>query len=70
MGCRCGGRSRATAARPTPNDPAGIMEQYKYLRPHQVTARLEVFKRGFCQNCETRYQCNYQMYLNCTKRPH
>ena len=62
MGCNCG---RRRAFKPTIN----IVEQYKYLKPHQIKARLEVFKRNYCTNCDKRYECDYNMYLNCQMRP-
>jgi len=62
MGCNCGKRK---AFKPTIN----IVEQYKYLKPHQIKARLEVFKRNYCTNCDKRYKCDYNMYLNCQTRP-
>jgi len=61
MGCRCNNK----------RSPVGvnIMDGYKYLKPHQIKARLEVFKRKFCSNCNDRYICDYNMYLQCTNRP-
>ena len=42
------------------------MGGYKYLKPQQIKARLEVFKRKNCKdNCDKRYTCDYNMYLNC-----
>jgi hypothetical protein len=60
MACRCGGNSGRTKS---------ALGSYKYLKPHQIRARLEIFKRNNCPNCETRYSCNYTMYLSCAKRP-
>jgi len=37
------------------------------LNIQQIQARLEVFKRKYCFNCSTRYQCNYLNYLECKK---
>lgn len=67
MGCNCGKR-RSTPASVT-RDVKNIVEEYKYLKPHQIKARLEVFKKNYCTNCESRYQCDYNMYLKCDKRP-
>jgi hypothetical protein len=60
MGCNCG-RTKAVNAR----DPLDVMGGYKYLKPHQIKARLEVFKRTNCPNCGQRYTCDYTIYLNC-----
>ena len=46
-------------------DPYDVMGGYKYLKPHQVVARLEVFKRKNCKGCEDRYKCNYEKFLSC-----
>jgi len=35
------------------------------LNNRQIEARLEVFKRKFCNKCKIRYNCNYANYLNC-----
>jgi hypothetical protein len=71
MGCNCGRKvGTAPAAKSATRTPASrIVEEYKYLKPYQIKARLEIFKRNYCPNCETRYQCDYNMYLTCTKRP-
>lgn len=65
MGCRCGGRNRS----PKIKKVNSVMGGYKYLKPHQIRARLEIFKRDNCPTCETRYSCDYTMYVSCTKRP-
>jgi len=64
MGCNCGKTKRAYV-----RDPLDVMAGYKYLKPHQVKARLEVFKKKNCKECELRYKCDYNRYLNCSKRP-
>jgi hypothetical protein len=67
MGCNCGDRRRAKAARAAANgDPvAEIMGGYKYLSPKQVRARIEVYKRRNCQKCDNRYKCDYDMFVSC-----
>lgn len=35
------------------------------LNTQQVRARLEVFKRKFCRDCSSRYECDYSRYLVC-----
>lgn len=70
MGCNCGGRRKNnTQSSAVKRDVSNIVEEYRYLKPHQIQARLEVFKRNFCTNCDNRYQCDYKMYLKCEKRP-
>ena len=60
MGCRCGASKKVLA-----QDPMDIMGGYKYLKPHQIKARLEIFKRDNCANCATRYGCDYNVFLQC-----
>lgn len=68
MGCGCAKRRHNSPA-PVNKDVKNILEEHRYLKPHQIQARLEVFKRNYCTNCESRYQCDYSMYLKCDKRP-
>jgi hypothetical protein len=44
-----------------------IMEQHKYMTDRQIKARLEVYKKRYCMECEKREKCNYQMYVECKK---
>jgi len=37
----------------------------KSLNQKQINARLEIFKRRFCSDCNDRYKCNYEVFLNC-----
>ena len=60
MGCGCG-KNKGKLVR----DPQDMMGGYKYLKPHQVKARLEVFKRRHCQECGDRYKCDYAKYVEC-----
>ncbi len=46
-------------------DPMDVMGGYKYLKPRQIKARLEIFKKTNCKDCEDRYKCDYTKYLNC-----
>jgi len=57
MAC-CGKSSR----RKYVQDPMG---GYKYLKAHQIKARLEVYKRRNCGGCDKRYACDYAMFLGC-----
>jgi len=60
MGCNCGKNKRKYV-----RDPGDVLGNYKYLKPHQVTARLEVFKKNNCKECTDRYKCDYSLYLTC-----
>ncbi len=35
------------------------------LNAKQIQARLEVFKRKFCKECVSRYDCTYATYVDC-----
>jgi len=65
MGCNCGRGIKSVYAQ----DPLDIKGGYKYLRPHQLQARLEIFKRNNCPSCETRFGCDYTMFLQCKVTP-
>ena len=64
MGC-CGGRR--TRRPPTKQNSYDVMGGYKYLQAHQIRARLEVFKRIHCKQCEIRYECDFERYKECQK---
>lgn len=64
MGCNCGKAKRIHA-----KDPLDVMGGYKYLSRQQVAARLEVFKKRYCKECAARYKCDYNRYVNCSKKP-
>ena len=61
MGCNCGKKRVAQS-------PLNIVDGYKHLKPNQIKARLEVFKKNYCKNCEKRYKCDYNSYQKCTIR--
>lgn len=73
MACGCGSKNKSRsvgAAQAVPPTEArrgltDVMNNYRYLKPHQIKARLEIFKRNNCAGCEKRYACDYQMYLSC-----
>lgn len=44
-----------------------IMGGYGSLPDRQIKARLEVYKRRYCKQCEKRYACDFVMYLDCRK---
>ncbi len=60
MGCGCGKNKRRNV-----RDPQDVMGGYKYLKPAQITARLEIFKKKYCSDCGKRYVCDYTMYMTC-----
>jgi hypothetical protein len=66
----CGG-CRAKAARRSANrnitEKDGVMGGYKYLNDRQIKARLEIYKRKYCQDCDERFKCDYSMYVGCKK---
>ena len=63
MACRgCG--KRQVSKKITKDD---IMGGYKYLTDRQIKARLEVYKRRYCSDCDKRYECDYEMYVKCKK---
>ena len=45
--------------------PGDVLGGYKYLKPHQIKARLEIFKKNECKDCRKRYKCDYDKYLGC-----
>jgi len=42
-----------------------VMGGYKYLTDRQIKARLETYKRRYCNECKTRYDCTYETYVTC-----
>jgi hypothetical protein len=70
MGCNCGRGARRAPARVNKivNKDKGVMGQYKYLTKKQINARLEIYKRRFCKDCENRYKCDFNMYNECKKK--
>lgn len=67
----CGSCSKRK--RVPPNTRALKSEDYDFtggmdirsLNSRQIQARLEVFKRKFCNDCSVRYDCTYAIYLDC-----
>lgn len=63
----CGGcTKRRQVSRPvkTPEDLKG---GFGYLTDRQLRARLEVYKRNNCKDCDKRYKCDYGMFVECKK---
>lgn len=63
----CGGCSRRNAVKHGPPTKENLMGGYKYLTDRQIRARLEVYKKNNCKNCEKRYECDYTSFVNCKK---
>jgi hypothetical protein len=61
----CGGRKRQKIM--PSKQRYDVMGGYKYLQAHQIRARLEVYKRKYCTNCEKRFECDFAMYEQCQK---
>lgn len=69
MACSgCGKKRAARAARNIVKNGDEVMGGYKYLNDRQIKARLEVYKKKYCSNCESRYECTYETYKGCKKR--
>jgi len=51
------------------NKPYSVTGGNKYLTDRQLKARLERYKRIYCKECETRYECDFVSYKSCDKRP-
>jgi len=65
----CGGCSARRKARDAARKNVyDVMGGYKYLPERQLRARLETYKKIHCQDCDTRFQCNFGTYSACTKR--
>ena len=66
----CGGCARKRAAAQTArkqNEEKDLMGGYANLTDRQIKARLDVYKRRYCQSCIKRYECDYSSYLACKK---
>lgn len=44
-----------------------VMGGYKYLTDRQIKARLEIYKKKNCKECDNRYDCDYELYVKCKK---
>ena len=69
MACgRCGKRRNASNNIEATDVNKVLFGNYKYLSAGQIKARLEKYKRIHCSECEKRYICDYNNFLNCKKR--
>ena len=64
----CGSCGKKRRSIPKAQAEKDLMGGYKYLSDRQIKARLEAFKKRFCPNCNSRYDCDYTMYLKCKDR--
>lgn len=46
-----------------------VMGGFKHLPDNQIKARLEIFKKRHCADCDYRYDCDFKKYTECIKRP-
>lgn len=63
----CGGCGKRRANRPVKTTKDDLMGGYKYLTDRQIKARLEVYKKRYCSDKDCRYECSYEVYVNCKK---
>ena len=70
MACSGCGKKRAARAAAARVAQGGdeVMGGYKYLNDKQIKARLEVYKKKYCSDCDSRYECTYEIYTKCKKR--
>lgn len=70
----CGGCSKRSAARKTrqiareASERSDLFGGYSSLSDGQIKARLELYKKRYCKQCNERYTCNYERYLECKKQ--
>lgn len=69
MGC-CGGKRTRTRRRtrsPSTRPKYDLRNSNGTFNAARVRARLETYKKRYCQECEKRYECDYKMYEQCQK---
>ena len=62
----CGGCSKRKIMREN-NSKYDVLGGYKNLPDRQIKARLEVYKKRYCKECNDRYKCDFVMYSKCSK---
>ena len=67
MACRSCGNKGNKFKSTVPSKRYSVMGNYKYLKPNQINKRLETFKRIYCKDCPSRYECDFEMYNVCDK---
>ena len=63
----CGGCAKHRVIKEQKKENYDVMGGYGNLPDRQIKARLEVYKKRYCKECEKRYECNFVMYSNCRK---
>ena len=66
----CGGcvkRRAVRAAHRRSKEDYDLMGGYANLTSGQINARLEIYKRRYCKQCDNRYDCDYGSYVSCRK---
>ena len=63
----CGGCAKRRPVKEQSKENFDIFNGYGNLPDRQIKARLEVYKKRYCKQCEKRYNCDYPMYLDCRK---
>jgi len=66
MVCGACGKGKNKTYRNT-DGSVDVFGGYGNLNDRQIKARLEIYKRKYCPNCEKRYMCDYVMYVECKK---
>lgn len=64
MACGSCGKNKSRSIDKGTYDLTGGLD-IKSLNDRQIRARLEAFKRRFCNDCDLRYSCDYKMYIKC-----
>ena len=49
------------------SNPDDIMGGFGHLTDRQIKARLDRYKKKYCNECIKRYDCNYEIYVACKK---
>jgi len=60
----CGGCSKRMAVK---KERYEVLGGYGSLPDKQIKARLEVYKKRYCKECNDRYKCDFVMYSDCRK---
>ena len=63
----CGGCAKRGVVKEQKKEDYSVMGNYGDLPNRQIKARLEVYKKRYCKNCEKRYKCDFVMYSDCKK---
>jgi len=67
MACGGCGKRRVTKQMTKNINKDDVMGGYGHLTNRQIKARLEVYKKRYCKDCDKRYKCDYASYVSCKK---